>query len=266
MFPLPFNLDDPDSKLPPFHIRPVFTVYQALGYTGIPFSVPGMRRINLLYESMLYQGADLGQPPPMDNLVGWIQALKSANYRGPLILDIEHWPIYMDPTYVRHMMNVAKAFQTLGPWPIGYYGMVPERDSVRSLLSKDSAGFQVWQWRNNRVHGLAETVDILCPSLYTQLTDPTQWLVFAKRTVDECHRYDPDKPVVPFIWAKYHDGMGAPLGGTYLPQSYWALMLRFVYKYCDGVVIWSESSTDVWDPTIAWYQTFLAFRRNYMLS
>lgn len=70
------------------------------------------------------------------------------------------------------------------------------------------------------------------------------------------------KPVIPFIWAQYHDGVGPiHLRGKYLPLALWAEELAVVRYNADGAILFgvgtnsgSDDGLDTWADFQPWYE------------
>ena len=106
-----------------------------------------------------------------------------------------------------------------------------------------------WQATSDYLSPLANDVDYMFPALYTGTTDPNSWADVARNTIEDSRRYG--KPVIPFIWPYYHEGIGNSLGGTELPQGYWQRQLDTVRDFADGAVIWNQHAVIGNEPWVA---------------
>lgn len=95
-----------------------------------------------------------------------------------------------------------------------------------------------WQATSEYLRPLADAVDYMFPALYTGTTDMNAWEAIAKNTIQDSRRYG--KPVIPFIWPYYHEGIGSALAVTPIPQADWQRQLNVVRQYADGAVIWNH--------------------------
>jgi hypothetical protein len=197
----------------------------------------------------------------------WIRDISGK--RGQLVLDVERWSLRGTDAAAREAM---RRYITLVDWirnagysgPIGYYGVIPIWDHERALQGETSPGRQAWRSENDRVQPLADRVDILFPSLYTQDGDMPVWERFATANLREARRLAHGRPVYAFLWPQYH-GSNKILGLQYLPGTQWARELEVVSANADGAVIWGgvaasrQSGPPKWDDSAEWWQATSAF-------
>ena len=197
----------------------------------------------------------------------WIRTITAK--QGVLVLDLERWWLRGEDAPVQEAM---RRYITVFDWiraagysaPMGYYGTLPTYNPPDAVQSVNSPGYAAWRKENDRVQPLADRVDILFPSLYTESEDVEGWVKLATATLREARRLAHGKPVFPFIWPQYA-GAKPPLGLKYMPGSQWARELEVVGANADGVVIWGgiaaskEAGPSKWDESYPWWQATLAF-------
>jgi hypothetical protein len=201
-------------------------------------------------------------------------ARRLALEKRPLVIDIEHWPVDVRGTGEEVVEANIKKLTQIVDWvraerpdvKVGFYGLPPLSDywtPVGHLTAiekgarneKAEADFQAWQAANQRLKGLAEKVDFVCPSLYTFYDDPDGWKKYARANIEEARKYA--KPVYPFLWMEYHDS-NAKLKGQVLPADYWKMELETCRELADGVVIWGGFQRR-WNPLTAWWKVTVQF-------
>ncbi|MEM8948281.1 MAG: hypothetical protein AAGC99_03015 [Pseudomonadota bacterium] len=245
-----------------------FSVFQIMGYRNIPdLGALCVERLKIWYAREFWPDGvprkddfDLGLPD-RDRVerVG----MRSPEFGGITVLDIEHWPLE-DRTFadaaVDNYLTVLDWFRKSAPpeQAVGYYSMVPIRDYWRALRGVDHPKYQDWQEENDRLVRMAEAVDILFPSIYTFYEDQEGWLTYAKAQIEESRRIAPDKPIYAFVWPEYHPSNDARAGDPIEPE-YWRVQLDFLREHADGVVIWTIDDTKAvdfedippwWDATV----------------
>ncbi len=186
----------------------------------------------------------------------------------PVVIDIEHWPLVGPSSEVRaslsKYMTVLQWFKEAAPGlPVGYYGAPPIRDywkSLRSPMSKEWASFAR---ENDQLRPLADSVDILFPSLYTYYTDRGGWIRYAYAQIAEARRNANGKPVYVFLWPQYHDS-NPSLAWAQIPADFWRLQLQMAKQYADGIVIWGgwgPKGRVNWDENAAWWKVTKEFMK-----
>lgn len=237
-----------------------FKIYENVAYVGKPAYI-GIKRVPILYENMLWRnGESKDGPPNADSLNYWINQVK--NVTGPMILDIEHWPIYTDTVTRQYMVDIANAFKIAGrTYEIGYYAMIPQRDTFAALFPWHPS-FTNWKARNTFVQPIADAVDILCPSLYSLYADQQRWDHYTIENILEARRLAPNKKIIPFLWPQYHTSSDRK-ALQYVDPELWMHQLTTVYRMCDGVIIWRIADGEVWNPSLPWYQVTLEFMERF---
>jgi hypothetical protein len=182
-----------------------------------------------------------------------------------VVLDLERWPTIGDPVIVsatlQRLSDLVKRLKAVGiSKPIGYYGMLPNRDYWRAIKAKSTTEYSAWQRENDLLRSLAVEIDSLFPSLYTFYDDVLGWKAYAIANLSEARRLSMGKPVYAFLWPEYHDS-NKSLRGQFIPGSYWAIELETAAQYADGIVIWGgwDNGPRSWDENAAWWTATKAF-------
>jgi len=250
------------TPAPPNDARPSrFHVFNAIGARGTPDLAPyGLEKINLVYASAIWMGADMTVPPADSNV------LKVAGDATALdvltCLDVEQWrvdqrntPSATVDTGVQYYEVLAQSFAVGAPGiPFGYYGFPPIRQV--NVAAPGTPAFVAWQQANDRIRPIVGAVNVAFPSLYTFTSDPGVWVAYAKANIAEARRVAPTLPVYAFIWPRYHEG--TPMALQPVDGAYWRTQLETLKGVADGVVIW-DSSKLAWDEGAAWWQETKSF-------
>ncbi len=179
-------------------------------------------------------------------------------------LDVERWPVQGDDQNVQKtidkFLKIINWIRSEDPSvKIGVFGRPPVFDFFKASQSVDSKNYRQWQAENKRLVPLANSVDVLFPSLYTHTTDPKAWNVFALASLKEASNYR--KPVYAFLWPRYE--ISGDLYRIFLPQPYWESELQTIREHADGLVIWDGGKGQPWDDKAAWWQTTLTKLREW---
>jgi hypothetical protein len=203
---------------------------------------------------------------------------RDAQATGRMIcLDVERWKVdnrFHSEEVVAE--SVAIFSQVIG-WIrdetpdvlVGVYSMFPVREYDTALyqltvetqwtnswsqgyLPTATKKYAVMQAANDRLAELAARVDVIFPSIYAFYEDQAGWRRYAEHAISEARRYG--KPVVPFVWARYHNSAPNGLAWQLLPDAYWELQLQTVRELADGVAIWAHQD-DEWTANSTWVQT-----------
>jgi len=244
---------------------PPFLLSESLPSAGKPNYI-GMKRTVILYEDMLWRNGEpkSGKPLP-ESIAYWVDLLRSLNYSGLLVLDIEHWPIYTDPTTRQYMVDIINAFKVEGrKYQVGYYAMVPQRNSIESLLP-GTPGFLAWKQRNDFVQPIADAAEVLFPSLYTLHPDQLRWNQYIVENVKEARRLAKGKKIYAFLWPQYHPAVPL-IAREYLDQPFWKFQLEEVRRLADGAILWREADGAAWNEEAPWLKTVRQFMLDYSLA
>jgi len=250
--------------------RPVergFRIFEGTWYVGKPnLSHLGIEPIHIIDRGLWPDGAGRTGPPDLGKVRTYVESLPRDN--APIVLDIEDYELTgSDATALTALTNLrglAAAFRTVAPdRRIGFYGIMPVTDGVRSLARPGSPPYRAWQQQSDRMSSLLRNVDFLFPPTYTINRDQAAWTTFATAQICEARRLS-SKPVYVFLWPEFHDG--SPLSGQYLEADFWRLQLETAYRHADGVVIWGGYDVRAnrqrnWNPQAPWYAPTLAFIR-----
>lgn len=240
-----------------------FIVYDSLRYTKKPNI--GMSAI-WVTGGGFWKNSNLEEP---DETACRKTAREAAAKNIPFVIDIEHWPTDIrrhSKAEVQQSMN--KIIQIV-QWmkderpklKIGLYSIVPMRDYAAALFG-DAVKLAKWQDANAFLAPLAKELDFIAPSLYTTRTDRVGWVKYAIASISEARKYR--KPVIPFVWPRYHEFIKLPLKHTFIPSDYWLRQLQTVRKYADGVILWDWSgftvpNTGILDTSQPWWITTKKF-------
>lgn len=240
-----------------------FPIFESVSYTNRPNSI-GFKRATILYEDMLWRnGEPKTGPPNTDSLNYWVNLIRTLNYNGPLILDIEHWPIYTDPTTRQYMVDILNAFKVPNRlYQVGYYAMIPQRNHIEAL-SPGSSGYLAWQQRNTFVKPIADAEEILFPSLYTLYPDQIRWDQYTLENIKEARRIAPTKKLYCVLWPQYHQVTPGGIGLTYIDPEFWWHQLMTVFRLCDGLIIWRINDGQTWREDYPWYLVTKEFAKRY---
>lgn len=202
-----------------------------------------MSRIKTVYQNQLWgPGDNLDGMPNPAMLNFQIQDLLNISWNKPVILDIEHWPLYTSARHRDQLLQVMAAFKSANPaWEIGNYAVAPKRNYVEAMFDEDSAKYWDWRRENDVVKEIAQASDILCPSLYTLTPDPQWWGLFAVANIKEAQRIGPGKKIIPYLWPQYHTTL-ASHSLKYIDGEFWHTQLMLVWRMCQGAIIWKISS------------------------
>lgn len=255
-------------------IREGFRLFDGTLYLNKPDLKPyGVKTVKVIYEAEMW-----GNPENYPRLPDKIR-IKSAAHRAGheemVVLDIEHWKLVNDNHDVNSeslskYIKVLEWFREFEPdIKLGFYGHPPIMDYWRAIDAKPKHDRNEWMQENNQIRPLAESVDILFPSLYTFYTDREGWVRYAKAQVSEARRIAPGKPIYVFIWPQYHSS-NKLLGCQYVPDDFWRLQLKVASQLADGAIIWG--GWDVckqangrelnWDADASWWHVTRDFIKN----
>lgn len=243
-----------------------FLVFDATLYKDKPYlGQYHVRPLPILYEHRFWPNPSSNDPVPPESLVRAL-AEGQRGVTGPVVIDIERWPIKGDPSAVRatvrQFLSVLSWFRDAAPGlRVGLYGTVPVPDYWRAIRDPSSADYRAWQQDNDRLGPIVAQVDALFPSIYTFYPDRQGWVVYAVAQMREARRKANGKPVYAFLWPHYHES-NALLRHQPIDPDYWELQLRTVYAHADGVVIWGgwgDNGPEPWNDAAPWWQVTKRF-------
>lgn len=246
-------------------VQKSFTIWETLKYPGRPQNV-GFKPAIILYESMLWRnGEPSSGPPTNESLDQWIDLLNSLKYKGLVVLDIEHWPIYTDTVTRQYMIDIVTRFRVRSNgYKVGYYAMLPDRDMI-GALSPWTPQFTAWKARNTFVKPIADACDVIFPSLYTIYPDSFRWEYAATQNIIEARRLAGTKPVVAFLWPQYHEAVVGATPLAYLDSELWHRQLVLTYQLCDGMILWNINppAEVTWSNEMPWYKIARSFATRF---
>lgn len=189
----------------------------------------------------------------------------SAADDTPVVIDLEHWPTSGSAADVNRsisrMQELVSRLRASGlRAPLGFYGLLPNRDYWRAIATPDSSRYQSWQQENDMTAQIGNFVNIIFPSLYTFYDDQAHWKVYASANLREARRLAGGKPVYAFLWPQFHDS-NKNLKNQFLSPDFWKLELETTAQYADGIIIWGgwNSRPMNWDDNAPWWITTKKF-------
>jgi hypothetical protein len=237
-------------------------IFDALIYKAKPdLSQYGLKKIFVIYDSALWNTGERQRDTL--NIPKIISIAKTIPPNSLVCIDIEDWPLKGSTDVVTRSIikykTVARLFKENCPTAkIGFYGILPLNDYWPSVKGKGSKEYDAWVRQNIILTEIAETVDIIFPSLYTFYPDQKGWETYAKEHLKEARKYG--KPVYAFIWPEYHDSNRIYKGQS-IPADFWRFEHELINKYADGIVIWGGWQK-YWDENAAWWNETKKFIRD----
>lgn len=223
-----------------------------LSAAGVPYSP-----IIGIFNKIPLPAAD--QFPPLT--AAQIESLLAGVEPGPFptVLDLENWDLHptSDPQRYRdhltRLIAVIEGFRQARPnMRFGYYSVAPPRVYWELLDPHRAAERQAWENDLTVIaRDFAPHLDAVFPSLYTFYPDRNGWLTYAKGNLAAARRLG--RPVIAYLWPKFHEGGAPEVRGQYLSADYWRLQLQTVRELADGVVIWNFESRLLWDDNAPWW-------------
>jgi hypothetical protein len=244
--------------------RTQFRVFDGTMYRNKPdLSQFGLEPINIVYESRIFE-----KGTPADNLPSKARVQQIVRELGTshwLVMDIERWRLHGTNQYVA---DQVRKYVTVMEWvhegmpgiTAGIFGKTPIEDYNRSTLL-GILRYRGWQAENDRVIPLAQSVDVLFPSIYTYYPDQQGWVKFATENMKEAKRYGKKSYV--FLWPQYSES-NPLLAHQYLSPDFWKLQLGTVLQNADGIVIWGgwdgkKGDFLEWDDKAPWWEATMEF-------
>ena len=241
-----------------------FVVYDATQYANEPdLASYGVKPIAVIY-------ADRKWFIPKIDADTWraVAGDKRLTNSVPVVLDVETWWITganeeQDKVSVNNYLNVLNiAKQAASGSRIGFYGVLPARGKLWSIVSKDPNLLAQWHSADQTLVPLGNAVDAIYLSLYTLNNDPEEWEEAAMAVITEARKYG--KPIYGFLWPQFHE-MNKQLGGQPIPAAFWARQLAFCRQNTDGIVLWGGYK-QTWDPTAPWWKETQKFMQSQNLT
>ena len=226
-------------------------------YTNNTAQFPGLDLLPMRTAGAFWRkGEDKSQLPDRDYFIEQCQG------DGPLCINVEHWrwDIRKDPHTVVDSSLAKLSILTRwaneafpGRW-VGHYSLFPLRDYWTPQSSKLLRPLKWRNWLRANAYakksrdargrydavGLADLCHVVMPSLYTFYENQAGWVKYAKANIVEARKHN--KPVIPFLWPRYHPGGTGSPHYQGIPGDYWRLQLETLAE-CDvqGIVIWDAA-------------------------
>lgn len=199
-----------------------------------------VKPLSILYEHNFWGGRDDRNAYPTKSKV----AEGASKLRpGLAVIDIEVWDDNenaQDEAARKYVKLVGDIKEIRKDVQVGFYGVVPKRNYYGAIAGTGSSERKKWVKSNDTMKGVADAADVILPSLYTFYPDQARWTVFAENQLKEARRLSGNKPVIAFIWPRYHES-NRVLGGNYIGKRFFISQLDFLSKNADGVVVWDKS-------------------------
>lgn len=268
--------------------RKPFIVIDSISYKGKPRPAPGMKDYTIFYGAHLWPKNIRKKekrptlPPSDERIAGLVKNITAV--KSPVIYDIEHWPLDIRNNIskvadddidtadnksvdasIKKMIHIINCSRKANPSvKYGYYACVPLRDYWAPVHNKPGS-MDAWKKANDYLKPLADSVDVICPSIYTFFNKPSDWVKYAKANIAEAKRLANGKPVYVYLWPKYHVSNGK-LKKKFIDGDFWKLQLETVYNSgVDGIIIWdswrvtASPEDKIWNPERAWWKETVKF-------
>ncbi|MFA7231208.1 MAG: hypothetical protein WC071_08045, partial [Victivallaceae bacterium] len=221
-------------------------------------------------------------PPSDEHIASLVKNITVA--KSPVIYDIEHWPLDIRKSVktvadddistasnkavdasMDKMIHIISESKKVNPnVKYGYYACVPLRE-YWTPVKNNPEKMKQWHEANDYLKPLADSVDVICPSLYAFYADHDGWVKYAKANIAEAKRLANGKPVYAYLWPKYHNS-NKESGKKFIDGNFWKLQLETVYNSgIDGVIIWdsplvvNNPADKVWNPNREWWKETVSF-------
>ena len=264
-------------------VKKEFSVIDSIHYPDKEdLSLYGMKDYTIFYIAKIWPklrkaGNVRPEPIPSDKRITTLVKNKTAD-KSPVIYDIEHWPLDIRKNVPRaakddleaankkivkasmdKMIRIIKTSKKVNPnVKYGYYSCIPLRD-YWSPVNGDPVKIKEWQAANDYLQPLADSLDVICPSLYTFYDNHASWQKYAKANIAEAKRLAKGKPIYVYLWPKYHNS-NKEYGNKFIDGDFWKLQLETVYNSgVDGIIIWDYSRGKAWNPQLPWWKETAAF-------
>jgi len=246
-----------------------FTMLYHISNPGAPdFSQYGFTESFIVYEQFLYRSSDSRWKPVKDRRIEQ-QARKirqSLPVGGFVQIDIEGWHTThgMSPDWIResYRSTMARIKAALPDYRVGYYRIVPVW--AHWDMHQDPDIYDTWIHENTLRKPIANEVDVIYPALYTYHSDPKKWRKTAIAVLTRARELAEGKPVIPFLWPRFHPSSDVGGKGKLLvPESYWQMQLETVRQYADGLVLWNDGRTRLWSDNFPWWRATLRFLKQH---
>jgi hypothetical protein len=228
---------------------------------------------------MLYEGKVLPWGTNVDINVTFLEKFAKTLPASsvPYTLDLETWNFgYTDESSdvtlakMTKYITVIDRIKTIRPdLKFGYFGLLPQLSLLTPYFKDDNVTYMpsVIEGMNARYDAtkeLANHVDVLFPELYTYWPESKSNSYTSKvSTGISIYAAKYNKPVIPFLWPAYSEGVSEIPAGEYLSDTYWALEFSTLWQnnHVNGIAIWggkdyttTAHTQQVWDENLHWWQ------------
>lgn len=264
-----------------------FKVFNAIMIEDVPnLTMYGMSSIYMIYEDSLlvrdkHNSKELNKSmPSRKNIMKEIERISKLDVEIPICIDIEGWSLelpYINQSVPKYT-NLLKEFKQVFPERnIAFYGVIPYADVFlyQANLPSVKRGSRNWslEWKtiNNKLSKIAQETNIAYPSCYTRNKNFNEWTFIVERQVLMAKKLNPDIKVHAFIWPQYF-AKGYDYLYDYIDTDIWVSQLEFLYKKCDGIVIWhppfhpATRETYYWDESASWWLSIIEFIKKYNIT
>lgn len=243
------------NSVPDFYQKADFKVYNAILFKNTPdLTQYGFSKFNMYYEADLLKDSP-GSKSRNERIVNYGTFRKNSlasklNSSTPTCLNIESWRL--TPSTIRKSkpkyLNAIKLFRSYNSTSkVGYYGLTR------------------FQWMN-------ELSDILYPSFYTYNKNLDSWKENALTEILRLRKLNPGKSIYAFICPQYTPNKkSSKFAFQFVDPDVWAAELEFLYKYADGIVIWSHYKDENGKPIyfnirMPWFIKTSEFIKNHKIN
>ncbi len=223
------------------------------------FEAKGASRSEIIYEQFFYTDKVVRSGPisrnSLDKVINKIRHSKS----NIIQIDIEAWHswqglgVNVSQEIIDRYFNLITEIKSKVPdKKFGYYDTAPTW--AHWNITSNAIWRTAWYVENRRRQKIADAADILYPCIYTYHDNYEDWEARAELVMKEAHRMAKGKPVVPFLWPRFHQStINKSNAVKYIPREYWEKQLAYVRKHADGVVIWNDDEYNEWDDNSDWW-------------
>lgn len=252
-----------------------FEIFNAILYRNSPdLSNYGFKKIFLFYEDELLDKHNSGNLINT-NKIKKAAKLSSTDISVPVCLDIETWGLddanrgNSLPKYIRVIDFFKK---TNYKSRVGFFGVFPMDSPHAEYSYKNELRGKVimpkWHESNNFTKKVGKKMDVFYPVFYTRFKDRDIWINIVKEKVAKIKEINTKAKIYGFVWPQYYTDDGKY---KFIEKEVWREQLETLYKFCDGVVIWShyigpEGKVIDFDYKMEWFTTTVDFIKKYNIK
>jgi hypothetical protein len=260
-----------------------FKIYNAMMFQNMPnLSSSGISTINMIYDDSLLVKS-ISHPTNLNersfNHAKFLNETKKLTDKSdiPVCLDIESWNL-MEPYFknsikkYKYVLNQFK--RSNSNLKVGFYGVFPYADAYlweafKGNRSKNFMGD--WRSTNQNIATIASSVDIIYPSCYTRTKNVDTWKKAFMMQYQQIKKVT-SKPIYAFIWPQYYNRYDKSINNKFIDYNTWMAELEYLYKYCDGIVIWSPPFNLTtrkklyWNNNLAWWSATKDFVKKHKIT